>query len=398
MTPRRTLAGLALAATAAVALAVPAIGVAGVAAVQDDVLATAPLDAIPGRILQVQQTKAKVTRVDILWSLVAPKPPFAAADPNDPAYDWSRLDAIFTGLAAARITPIVSVYSTPDWAVAGRNVPHPTTVYNPNAPTTAAFGAFMRAVATRYSGTFVPAPVVAPAPPTTTPAPPVFLGPLPRVRHFEIWNEPNLKSFFRFNSGSSLARYKGILKAGYTAIKAVNSRAIVIGGVGGPRSSTGSGNLGAKGWMTGLVNDRSVKFDAYSQHNYPSRAPLFFTPSYAKAFPTWASLPEIYTTLDKKKKGMKLYVTEAGYTTGSTNFRTVRVSLAKQALYLRQLFSLPDVKSTQLAAVVWFNLQDNKDWPGGLLRASGVAKPSYAAFRSVASRPIPAKLRAELAP
>lgn len=405
MTPRRTLAGLAIAATAAITLALPATGVAGVAAVQDDVLATAQLDAIPGRILLVKQSKAKVTRVDILWSLVAPKPPFDAADPNDPAYDWSKLDAIFTGLASARITPIVSVYSTPDWAVAGRKIPHPNTVYNPNAPTTAAFGAFMRAVATRYSGTFVPAPVVAPVPPdgTVVPpggtvVPPVFVGPLPRVRHYEIWNEPNLKAFFRFNSGSNLAKYKGLLKAGYTAIKSVNRRAIVIGGVGGPRSSTGSGNVGAKVWMNGLVNDRSVKFDAYSQHIYPSQGPLYFTPSYAKAFPTWASLPEIYETLDKKKKGMKLYVTEAGYTTGSTAFRTVKVSPAKQALYLKQLFSLPEVKSTQLAAVVWFNLQDNKDWPGGLLKASGVKKPSYAAFRSVASRAIPAKLRAELTP
>ena len=98
---RRTLGALA-AATAVGALAVPATGVAGVAALQDDVLTTAPLASIPTRIDMVKQTKAKVTRIDILWSLVAPTPPANAADPNDPAYDWSRLDAIFTGLAAGR--------------------------------------------------------------------------------------------------------------------------------------------------------------------------------------------------------------------------------------------------------------------------------------------------------
>ena len=36
------------------------------------------------------------------------------------------------------------------------------------------------------------------------------------------------------------------------------------------------------------------------------------------------SLPEIFAALDKKRKGMKLFVTEAGYTTGTTKFRTVR--------------------------------------------------------------------------
>ena len=380
-TPRRTLTGIAIAAAAAAALAVPATGVAGVAALQDDVLATAPLAQIPTRIELVKATKAKVTRVDILWSLVAPTPPANAGDPNDKAYDWSRIDAIFSGLSAAGITPIVSTYSTPSWAIAGRNDTQ-ATLYDPDAPTTAAFGAFMRAVATRYSGTFTPTGKSAP---------------LPRVRHFEIWNEPNLKGFFRFNGASNLSRYKGLVKVGYTNIKAANKRAIVIGGVGGPRSSNGNGNISAKVWLNGLVNDKSVKFDAYSQHIYPSQGPLFFSRSYAKAFPTWASLDQILATLNKKKKGMKLYITEAGYTTEATPFRNVKVSPAQQALYLRQIFNLKAVKSARVAAVVWFNLQDNVNWPGGLLTEAGVKQPSYAAFSAVAGRPIAPALRAELA-
>lgn len=380
--PRRTLAGLAIAASAA-ALAVPSTGLAGVTALQDDVLATAPLSQIPARLQLVQDTRVKVTRIDILWQLVAPNPPADATNPNDKAYDWSRIDAIFTGLAAAGITPIVSTYATPDWAVAGTNTPHPKTLYNPNAPTPAAFGAFMKAVATRYSGTFTPTGGTAP---------------LPRVRHFEIWNEPNLKGFFQFNGRSNLGKYKGLVKAAFANIKAANPRAIVIGGVGGPSSSSTKGNVGAKVWLNGLVNDRSVKFNAYSQHIYPSRGPLFSTPSYAKAFPTWASLNEILATLDRKKEGMKLYITEAGYTTEATPFRTVKVSPAQQALYLKQIFNLKTVKSSRVAAVVWFNLQDNVNWPGGLLTASGVKQPSYAPFTKLAARAIPPALRAELTP
>ncbi|HTI35401.1 MAG TPA: hypothetical protein VL422_17115 [Miltoncostaea sp.] len=379
---RRTLGALA-AATAVGALAVPATGLAGVAAIQDDVLTTAPLDSIPTRIDMVTQTKAKVTRIDILWSLVAPTQPVNPTDPNDPAYDWSRLDAIFTGLSAAGITPIVSTYSTPDWAVAGRNTAHPTTVYNPNAPRPAQFAQFMQAVATRYNGFFIPTGGVAP---------------LPKVRHFEIWNEPNLKAFFRVNTKSSVAAYANLVKAAYPKIKLANSRAQVIAGVAGPRSTDGQGNVSARVWLNTLTASKSLKFDAYSQHIYPSRGPLFRSKSYDKAFPTWRSLPEIFAALDQKRKGMKLYVTEAGYTTGTTSFRTAKVSKGQQKTFLKQIFALKDVKGPRVAAVVWFNLQDNKDWPGGLITQAGVKKPAYTAFTSVAARPIPGFLRSTLKP
>ena len=381
ITRRRALTGLAMA-TVAGALALPSTGLAGVAAIQDDVLTIAPLDQIPSRIELVKQTKAKVARIDILWSRVAPTPPVTPTDPNDPAYDFKRLDLIFSSLVASGITPIVSTYSTPDWAVAGTNIPHPTTEYNPNAPKPGAFAAFMQAVATRYNGFFTP---------------PGALAPLPRVRHYEVWNEPNLKAFFSVNGQSTIGGYINLVKAAYPAIKRGNTNSIVIAGVGGPRSSTGNGNVSARVWMTKLVaTPANVKFDAYSQHIYPSRGPLFSTPSYDRAFPTWKSLPDIFTALDKKKKGMKLYITEAGYTTKKTEFRDVKVTFAQQKLFLTQLFGLKDVKSPRVAAVVWFNLQDNKNWPGGLLTATGVKKPSYNAFVAVARRPIPAALRSTL--
>ena len=94
---------------------------------------------------------------------------------------------------------------------------------------------------------------------------------------------------------------------------------------------------------------------------------------------------------------MKLYVTEAGYTTAKTPFRNVKVTFAQQKQYLKQIFALPTVKNPQLATVVWFNLQDNAFWPGGLLTATGAKKPSYAAFVAQARKPIPAALRSTFA-
>jgi hypothetical protein len=349
--------------------ALPSGAVAGVPAVQDDIMASAAtLDEVPARIQAVVRTRAKVARFDIFWSEVAPTRPANPVDHNDPAYDWRRADLVINGFASARITPIISVYSTPAWAVQGRNR-RVATAYNPNAPRAAEYARFMRAVAARYRG---------------------------KARHFEIWNEPNLKAFLAFRGRASLPGYKGLVRASYPAIKQGNPRAIVIAGVGGPRSSTGDGSIGARQWMLGLVNDPRVRFDAYSQHIYPARGPRFRSPAFDRVFPSWASLPFIYEQLDRKKKGMKLYVTEAGYTTAATPFRNVQVTPAVQNAYLRQLFNLPAVRSPRLAAVVWFNLQDNPNWPAGLLFADGRPKPSYASFRRIASRPIPGPLRSEL--
>lgn len=353
--------------------------IGAVAAVQDDHLPVAPVEALPARLDLIDETGATTTRVDLFWSQIAPTRPENPSDPADPAYDFSRTDLLMQGLAERDITPIVAVYNTPAWATDGP-APEPGVAVNTATPDPEEFGRFMGAVARRYSGEFA-----SPAGER-----------LPEVRHFEIWNEPNLKGFFNHNGKSKLGKYKALVRQAYPRIKRSNRRAIVIAGVGGPRSSGGNGNVSAKVWMNGLVNDRKVKFDAYSQHIYPSRGPKYTSRSYARAFPTWDSLPLIFRTLDRKKKGMKLYVTEAGYTTARTPFRNVKVTLAQQKLYMKQLFGLRDVKSPRVAAVVWFNMQDNPNWPGGILRANGKKKPSYSTFQSIARRPIPANLRSTL--
>jgi hypothetical protein len=81
---------------------------------------------------------------------------------------------------------------------------------------------------------------------------------------------------------------------------------------------------------------------------------------------------------------MKLYITEAGYTTDTTPFRTVRVTEAQQATYMRQIFNHPQVKrNKRISAIFWFNFQDNPNWPGGILRGDLSQKPAYSVFTSL---------------
>src|SRR5688572_7465682 len=87
----------------ATVLALPATGLGAVAAVQDDVLATAGLERVEERLNLVKASGAKVTRVDIFWSTVAPTKPSQPSNPSDPAYNWATADAVFVGLKARKV-------------------------------------------------------------------------------------------------------------------------------------------------------------------------------------------------------------------------------------------------------------------------------------------------------
>jgi hypothetical protein len=138
--------------------------------------------------------------------------------------------------------------------------------------------------------------------------------------------------------------------------------------------------MGALPWLRAL-GAAGVPFDAYSQHVYPAAAPSQAT----VAVPSWHTLPRLLEELDRIRPGAPLYITEAGYTTAPTPHHRSTVSAAQQADYLRQIFALPQVRAPRVAAVVWFNLQDNDAWPSGLLSGDGRAKPSLQAFREAAA-------------
>ena len=116
------------------------------------------------------------------WTDIAPspasrrRPSFNAADPAAyPASGWTAYDAVARGAAARGMTLYLDlVPPVPRWA-SGPGAPHPAsqTEWRPSAPD---FAQFVRAVGTRYSGHYMPAG---------------GSRPLPRVKHWSIWNEPN---------------------------------------------------------------------------------------------------------------------------------------------------------------------------------------------------------------
>lgn len=351
---------VALAIAAAAIAVTPAIGAQ--MAIQDDQLPNMSGAALEQRLDLLQSTGTSITRVDILWGFVAPTRPADASDPGDPAYDWARYDAIITGLRARDITPIVDFAWTPTWGSSSgkRNA----------APRTADGAAFAAAIARRYNGTW----------------PDGKGGTLPLVRHIEVWNEPNIATYWypqcRRQGGryvlDSARAYSALLAASYAQIKAVSPTAIVIGGVTGPvgESSCNSADssVGTLTFAKEMVRNR-VPLDAWSMHLYP-----IGSPTQAYFVPSWKTIPQIQSLVDRLSSGAPIYVTENGYHTSYNRYHRYFVSEFQQASWLTQTQTMAN-RYPRVEVAMWFNLQDNPYWTGGLLRDDLTQKPAWGAFR-----------------
>ncbi len=349
----------AAAAVAGVALAAP--GQAAIMALQDDQLPNLSGSALEHRMDLLKSSGTTVTRVDILWRNVAATRPAIGSDPADPAYDWSRYDQIIRGLVVRDITPMLTYYWTPAWAsgTGERNA----------APRVADAAAFAAAIARRYNGTW----------------PDGIGGTLPLVRRLEIWNEPNIATFWypqcRRQGGryvmESARHYSALVAAAYPQVKAVSPTSIVTGGVTGPVGGSvcdkADSSVGTITFAKEMVRQR-VPIDAWSTHLYPIGSPrqAYFVPS-------WKTLPQITGLVDRLRPGAPIYVTETGYHTSYNRYHRYFVSEAQQAAWLDQTAQVAKTYP-RVEVAVWFNLQDNPFWTGGLVRRDGSRKPAWARF------------------
>jgi hypothetical protein len=161
---------------------------------------------------------AGIVRLSVAWSGIARgAPPADPSDPADPAYDFALLDQIVRDASARGLDVLLTVADAPAWAEGpGRpslaDAPAGTWLPDP-----AAYGEFARAIASRYSGGFRPAPL-APA--------------LPRVRLYQAWNEPNLFAHLmpQWDGRRAVSpdHYRRLLDAFYRGIKSVNPDNVVV--------------------------------------------------------------------------------------------------------------------------------------------------------------------------
>jgi hypothetical protein len=222
------------------------------------------------------------------------------------------------------------------------------------------------------------------------------------VRHFEVWNEPNLSSgIYPQVVGKTAvgpAAYIRMLKAFYKGAHAENPRAVVIAGATSRFGSPGTNESSTSPqWFAGYLKAQGATkwFNAYSHHPY-TKLGSDPRPSVPPKQPRKAVTLGNIDVLLKIFPGKPFYLTEFCYSTAlppKQDLFCVAVSEADQARYLRQAWAFCEKvnkkNGDQIKAMFWFLVRDwEKDpvgLPGvgvytGLLDPLGVRKPSWYAF------------------
>jgi Glycosyl hydrolase catalytic core len=328
---------------------------------------------------QLRSLRAGIVRVTIDWSNVARRRPSAAADPSDPAYNWTAVDNVVTQAAQNKVRVLASIYGTPRWAGRAKNR-LPRRIKD--------LRLFAHAAARRYSGSYR-----------------VEVGEneprrvLPAIRHWLAWNEPNNPVFLkpqwkRFRGGwrpQSAFDYAKICSAVWAGVHSTNLRGekVACGATGprgndAPRSSRPS--TSPLVFMTWLRRAGAKRFDAYAHHPYyGSRFERPTTVPRSKKAITLGNIRVLITHLNRlygRKK--RLWITEYGYQTRPPD-RTFGVRYATQARFVHQAFAVAR-KTRRIDMLVWFLIRDERrlsGWQSGVVSVRGKRKPAFRAFQKL---------------
>lgn len=169
----------------------------------------------PLEFKRVTNLGATLTHQWFHWDRIAPKTQPTQWNPRDPAdvhYNWSAFDSWVTNAVGAGLTPSVLLYGAPTWAQRCQSGGSRFFNRAPCNPDPEMMADFAYAAATRYSGAFQD---------------------LPRVRYWQVQNEPNLSLFFgpQFDPEGrpkSPRIYRALLKPVYESIKSVDSSNVVL--------------------------------------------------------------------------------------------------------------------------------------------------------------------------
>jgi hypothetical protein len=338
-------------------------------------------------------TGASIVRLNVRWSLIAPKKPpagFEASNPTSAGYEWATLDAAVREASAYGLKILFTVYQAPTWAEGGER---PKSA-EPGSwePSAGAFGEFAQALSRRYNGTFLD-----PSDPSSS---------LPAVNYYEAWNEPNLSIYLApqwdggENRGSSL--YRGLLNSFYSGVKSGSPHAKVLAGSLAPFGEEPGGNRTRPvlflrnllclegGILRKTACPEPARFDILSDHPIAVGPPTqSATSPLDVTTPDLGRLTKVLEKAEQTKRvlptGKKpLWVTEFWYDTNPPDPNGL--SLATQARWYEQDLHLFWQQGARVAIAL--QLRDAPEgksyaltYQSGAYFLDGSAKPSAAAFR-----------------
>jgi hypothetical protein len=374
-------------------------------------------------------------RVTVNWSSITPTPlatnapaGFNGANPSSyPASGWAPYDAIVRDAKTEGIGVLFSVTGpAPRWAE-GSPIPSggPFGVWKPSP---SAYGAFVRAVGTRYSGHYTPSGAS---------------SPLPAVTFWSIWNEPNYgqdlapQAIDHDTIEVGAVAYRALLNAAWTGLHATGHghNTILIGETAPRGLNHPIGNFSGTKPLRFLralycvnssykelrgkqASERSCPTTAAGSKKFRAQNPALFqasgfadhpyeqgvapnTPTYGCGFnicttknhksdPDYADLPEIPRlegVLDKLNKTygshtkFPIYSTEYGYRVNPPD-PEAKIGQATAELYMNWAEYL-SWRQPRLVSYDQYELIDSAAgvFASGLELANGTLLPTYSAFR-----------------
>jgi hypothetical protein len=338
----------------------------------------------------LQSLHTQVLRVNLYWGgnkwAVANSKPANAANSADAAYDWSLYDRLDRYAASSGIRLLFSVVGTPSWANHGAGKNHAPTSF-------AALRSFARAAATRYSGSFVP-PVAQQDPALAGPT-----DPLPAVKMWTAWNEPNNPVFlapqYKKVKGKwmveSAFNYARICNAVYAGIHAVSGEKVACGVTdpkGNDAPATSRASVDPLSFLIAAHRYGMKKFDVYAHNPYAAagnESPTFVPKGKTVRRTQLGNINQLLVLIKKYYGPKHLWITEYGYQTNPPDKTIMGVSWAKQAAYLKKAYALAR-KNPRIDMLLWFLVRDQPQlggWQSGLETVAGIKKPAWRAFQSL---------------
>lgn len=282
-------------------------------------------------------------RFDVAWSHV---------ERTRGTYEWAEMDAVVDAAQDRGLTVLAVIAYTPEW---GRLPPGDDEKHAP--ADVEAYGDFAARVVERYA---------------------------PRgVRHYELWNEPNLQKFFRPQPDPE--HYTRMIRAAYTRMKDVDDSITVValasapvGGYDDPRCDGDASDvvdINALNFLERMyAAGAKGHFDAVSHHPYADPV----GPQVFHRCNAWAQLadtsPSLRSLMEDNDDGDKqLWTTEYGSDASIVGEET-------QATFLRQAFELWE-SYAWAGPLFWYALKNPEHEGYNLVRADWSRRPAWSEFR-----------------
>lgn len=326
-----------------------------------DALTWMPDEQLDRAMADARELGVTWLRVDLSWKNIQPDAPYQ--------YLWERFDRVVDAADSHGLRLVPTLSYTPRWA---RDPVCAHTNQSCPPADNARFAEFSRLAAVRYA---------------------------PRGVHtWEIWNEPNIKSFWK--SGPDATRYTALLTATAKAVRSVDSDAyLLLGGLAAVDTIPSKQYVSHKTFLAELGRAGALRqVDALSYHPYTyPLLPSTETATGTRFQDIDRSPDNLVSTLKRYgKPDMPIWLTETGAPTWSpgtaadsqdargTTHVTPRLQAEIAADTVTTSAAIPSV-----AVVCWYSYQDagpegsdsRKSRHYGLTYHDGTRKPAFDAYK-----------------